>query len=167
MEVAVRPSLLWVLGLSVMGCADDGSGTENYESRILAAEARATDALCACSWSERLRDQCLLYRESAHDGCTAELSAQLANQQPSYVACIARQTELHARCLEETDCDTRISNCRLDVRLDCGPAPDNLEPALGVCLPTFRCNIGQEVSLDRRCDDQPDCFDSSDEEGCP
>lgn len=163
----MRPAWLCLLALGLAACGEDDGGTENYESRILAAEARATDALCACSWSDRLRDQCVLYRDAAHSGCTPELSARLANEQPGYVECIAHMTEVNARCLEETECDTRVSTCVLDVRLDCGPVPENLDPSLSPCLPTFRCNVGQEVSLDRRCDGQTDCFDGSDEDGCP
>ena len=32
--------------------------------------------------------------------------------------------------------------------------------------PSFTCNNGQIVSVKYRCDDRPDCYDGSDEDGC-
>ena len=90
----------------------------------------------------------------------------MAQEHASYAECLAHTTELYARCLEETACDTR-SACGLDVVVDCGPVPEGIDATLLVCLPRYRCAVGQEVSLDRRCDGTYDCFDRSDEQGCP
>ena len=32
--------------------------------------------------------------------------------------------------------------------------------------PVFTCRGGQMLSVENRCDGQPDCFDGSDEDGC-
>jgi len=169
MEVAMRR--IWLgfgMGWAALGCNDGGQRAPAYEARVEAAHARIMEATCACSWSTRLRDQCLRYESSGLEaGCDEALSERLAAEEAAYAECVAHSTELYARCLESTDCDARSATCALDVRLDCGPVPDALDPALAVCLPHFRCQIGQEVSLDRRCNGIVDCLDRSDERGCP
>ena len=163
----MRPSWLWFFGLvSVVACADQQGVSPNYQARVQAARERATDATCACAWSEHLHQQCLLYANAGLKACTPELAQRFAQEQAGYADCIADATERHARCLEETDCNARADACTLDVRLDCGPVPEQIEADLTVCLPRYRCQVGQEVSLDRRCDGQADCFDKSDEVGC-
>jgi len=169
MEVAVRLTWLGIaIGVAAVGCDDGGRDTPPYEARVEAAHARVIEATCACAWSTRLREQCLRYETSGlAQGCGDELAARLAAEQSSYAECAADTTELYARCLEETDCDARSANCTLDVRVDCGPVPETIDPTLRVCLPRYRCPVGQEVSLDRRCNGIFDCFDHSDEVGCP
>lgn len=156
------------IGAAALGCGHSSEDSPDYEARLQAAQSRVTDATCACAWSDRLRDQCLRYASSGlNGGCTDALAADFSAQHASYAACIAHTTELHARCLEETDCDARSATCRADVRLDCGPIPEQIDPALTVCLPRYRCQVGQEVTLDRRCNGTYDCIDHSDEAGCP
>ncbi len=158
---------VWLAASSVgAGCDDTDGVSPDYQARVQAARERVMDATCACAWSQHLREQCLLYVDARLKACTPELAQKFAQQQASYAECIADATERHARCLEETDCTTRADTCTLDVRLDCGPVPQKIDAAVTVCLPRYRCQIGQEVSLSQRCDGQPDCFDQSDEIGC-
>lgn len=170
MEETMRPS--WLLmgvmlaALAFGGCDGQTGTSPDYQARVQAARERATDALCACAWSAHLREQCLKYANASQKACTPELAQRFADEQSRYADCVVDATERHARCLEETDCNARSDTCMLDVRLDCGPAPKNIDADLTVCLPRYRCHIGQEVSLDQRCDGQADCFDKSDEMGC-
>ncbi len=155
------------VGVLSAGCGDD-DGTTAYEARVEAAQARVADATCACAPAP-VREQCARYAGVGLDAdCSAEVAAALAEEHPVYAECLAHGYELYARCLEEASCGGgKRASCAHDPYTDCGPVPADLNPAATTCLPRFQCDTGQHVSLNRRCNGQRDCFDGSDEAGCP
>jgi hypothetical protein len=151
----------------LVACANDDPTGASYERRVAAAEERVVEAICACLWTEELRDQCLMDTEKYLESkCVPQAARAFAAQYKAYAACLANTAEEQARCIEEADCKFHEADCARDALAECGPVPVNLASELAVCLPPFICATGQNIALTHRCNGVVDCFDRSDEAGC-
>jgi hypothetical protein len=162
----MRRACLLSFSIFLAACGNDDPSGAAYEQRIAAAEERVVEAICACLWTEQLRNQCFedskKYLESECKPATAQA---FASKHKAYAVCLADTIEQQARCIEEAECALLDAGCARDVLAECGPVPADAAQ-FAICLPPFICATGQKIALNRRCNGENDCFDRSDEADC-